>query len=317
MKRGNKMNESSNAIKEGVLFLGIYFLLILSTLFIPFVGLLTVFLLPIPFILFGKKYGLKPSLYLLLVSFVLLLILAYPLAIIFTITFASTGVVIGELYRREKPAFAVLLGGSLTVITALIVNFIGSIVLLDIHPIRAVQDVLTDSVEQTESLLAVFGDQQATFEAAQELIDQLIVITPSLFILIGVAFAFIVQWLASITARMLKSEVSTFPPLREWSFPKAFIWYYLIMYIFILIGVDEGTTMYTIVYNLFPILEMVMVIQGLALIFFFFHKKKIHIAVPISILFLSVLFPFMLYLVRILGIIDLGFELRKRLDSNK
>ncbi|MBM7095385.1 YybS family protein [Bacillus sp. H-16] len=310
------MNETS-PIKEGALYIGIYLLLIMATLFVPVISLFTMFLLPVPFIIFAAKHGLRPAIFLMTVSFAVLLIIAYPLAIIFTITFASTGVVIGELYRRKKTAFGVLLGGSLTFIAAIILNFIGSIVILDVHPIESVQDVLYESVETTESLLPMLG-QDDTFETAAGFIDGLTTVTPALFIILGISYAFTVQWIASFILRKRKVDVTRFPPLREWGFPKSFIWYYLIMYIFIyFVDMEEGSALYMAMYNLLPILELIMVIQGLACIFFFFHVKKIHKAVPVAILFLGILFPPLLYLIRILGIIDLVFDLRKRMDTNR
>ncbi|WP_026691773.1 YybS family protein [Alteribacter aurantiacus] len=311
------MNEQS-PIKEGALYIGIYMLLILATLFVPLISLLTLFLLPIPFVFYARKHGYKSGIFLATVSFVLLLIIAYPIAIIFTITFASTGVVIGELLRREKSAFGVLLGGALTFITAIIINFIGSIVILDVHPVESIQTVLYESVETTESIIPLPGGQEEAVEAATELIDGLVIITPALFVILGVSYAFIVQWLASFMLRKRKVNVTTFPPIREWGFPKAFIWYYAVVLVLILfVDMEQGSALYTATYNLLPILEIIMVIQGLAVIFFFFYMKKVHKVVPIIILVLGIVFPPLLFLIRFLGIIDLVFELRKRMDSNK
>jgi uncharacterized protein YybS (DUF2232 family) len=47
--------------------------------------------------------------------------------------------------------------------------------------------------------------------------------------------------------------------------------------------------------------------------FYFFSKKGISKAVSITVAIVSFLIPIFLYIIAILGIIDLGFDLRKKL----
>ncbi|UCZ53233.1 YybS family protein [Bacillus shivajii] len=308
-----------STLQQGAIFLTIFLVLAFLTILVPFIGMFTLFLLPIPFVFFTYKFGLKPAIYLALFSFFISFLLMGPFAIPLTVSFVIGGVVIGEMYRRKKHAFAVLLGGSLSFIGALLVNFVGSILVLDIHPIEELQSLLKESVELSEEILgaAVALQDAGAVETAYEFIDQLVYITPTLLIILGVGYAFIVQWLASLFLRRKKYEIELFPPLRTWTFPKAFIWYYLITYIFIIIGVEEGTAVYTVIANLTPILEIVMIIQGFAFMFFFFHYKKMHVIIPIVLMIFAFVVPILLHIVRILGIIDLGFDLRKRLNSKK
>lgn len=309
--------ERSDHIKEGARYLGIYLLLVFTTLFIPVISLLSIFLLPIPFILYTNKHGLKSGAVLGLISFVLIFLIT-PLALPITISFVVGGIVIGELYRRKKHAFGVLVGGSLSFIGALILNYIGSIVLLNTNPVEVIQDMFRESLETSEQMLSAIGQQdQQALELVNVFIDQLTYTAPSILMILGVAYAFIVQWLGSKIMKYLKHEYSPFPPFREWQFPRAFIWYYLITYIILLVGVEEGTTLFIVISNLTPILEIVMIIQGLSFVFFFFHMKNRTRVIPIVITILSFLLPFLLHLIRILGIIDLGFELRKRIKSNR
>lgn len=71
--------------------------------------------------------------------------------------------------------------------------------------------------------------------------------------------------------------------------------------------------------NVTPLLEIAMIVQGAAVMFYFAHVKKISKALPIIILFSALVIPIITFFVRILGIIDLGFDLRSRIkpDSNR
>ncbi|MFA9556261.1 YybS family protein [Evansella sp. AB-rgal1] len=309
--------ENTKRIKDGLKFLSIYILLIILLILVPFMGTLTLILLPIPFILYTNKHGLKPGIVLGLLSFFLLFIIT-PLALPFTISFVAGGIVIGELYRRKKEAFAVLLGGSLAFIAALILNYLGSILILQVNPVEVIQELLNESVELSEQMLSFVGQtDENVLESATLFINELPYIAPVIMIILGIGFAFIVQWIASLFMRRWDYEVSLFLPFREWTFPRVFIWYYLIAYILLLIGAEKGTAMYTVIANLTPLLDFVMIIQGFSFIFYYFHMKGKSKVLPILILIISFVLPFLIYLVRILGIIDIGFELRKRMNSTK
>ncbi|MBU9710911.1 YybS family protein [Evansella tamaricis] len=310
--------ERSSIVREGAILLGIYLLLTFITLLIPVVGIISMFLLPVPFVFFTKKYGLKPAILFGILSFFFIFIFVGPVALPITISFAIGGIVIGELYHREKDAFAVLLGGSLSFISSLLVLYIGSILLLGVNPMEEMQNIFTESLETTEEMLILLSmEDDSVLEVAEEMIQQFVYVAPTIIIMLGVFFAFVVQWISSRFLIRRKYTISQFPPFREWTFPRAFIWYYLITYLFLLIGTEVGSPMYIVIVNLRPILETVMVIQGFCFMYFYFHHKKKSIVWPILLTITAFLLPILLYIIRILGIIDLGFELRKRMNSKK
>lgn len=310
--------DRSNLMREGGLCLGFFLILTVIALWVPVLGLASFFFLSIPFVYFTFKYELKAGISLALIAFSILFILLGTLSLPIGLLFLPSGVIIGELYRRKKEAFAVLLGGALSYVVAIVLIFIGSITLLNIDPIAEMQDVMLESVEMTEQMMPVLGD--ADGEALQSIFDfveSLSVIAPSLMVMIGVVVAFLVQLIAAFFLRKKGGNISRFPAFREWGFPKAFIWYYLITYIFLFGGLEEGTALHIAVSNLTPVLEMIMVIQGFALVFFYFHYKGRGLVLPIILVMVSFLFPLFLHIIRILGIIDLGFDLRRRMNSQK
>ncbi len=66
--------------------------------------------------------------------------------------------------------------------------------------------------------------------------------------------------------------------------------------------------------NLTYILYFLMVFQGYSFMFYFFHQKGMSKSSSIVIAILAFIIPIMLYIVGILGIMDLGLDLRKRLE---
>ena len=80
---------------------------------------------------------------------------------------------------------------------------------------------------------------------------------------------------------------------------------------------EEGTYLFTAIVNLTYILSFFMVLQGLTFLFYYFDKNGIDKAFAITIVIVSFLIPIFLYIIGILGIIDLGFDLRKGFDKKK
>ncbi|WP_096202905.1 YybS family protein [Bacillus sp. FJAT-45350] len=308
----------TRTLTEGAILAALFAVILFLTLYVPLIGGLVVWFLPLPFIIYTIRHGLKPSFMLwiatLFVSFIIGGIVVLPLALFF----GSGGIVVGELYRRKKNAFVILLGGSLTYIVNLLLSFVISILVFGIHPLYTIQEMMTQSIKTAEQMLSGLGQESTEqLEPMYEMVERLMYLGPVMIILVGITYALIIQLISNVVVKRLGHDIQTFPAFRDWQFPKSFIWYYLIASIFIIVGMEEGSTMYIVVWNLFPILDIVMIVQGLAFIFYYCYAKGISKGIPITIAIVGLFLPFVLYIVKILGIIDLGFDLRKRLESHK
>lgn len=313
------MNQMS-IIREGLLTTAVFLALVLLALIVPFAALLLFFFLPVPFVRFTYKHGWIASSLLGLFSFFLLLFILGPLAPPLLLLFCVSGIVIGELYRRKESAFGVFAGAALSVIGGLVITYVGIMAFTDTDPVAQFQSVMEESLSSTEQMFGV--DPEEETEAVEQMIgfiDNLSVIVPALLVIVGGVAAFLIQLVAAASLRHKGAEPSRFPPLREWSLPKVFIWYYLAALILSFINISEGEEgmLHTLSSNLMPVMEILMILQGISFLFFFFYIKKQSIFLPIMITFSLVVLPFMLPIIRILGIIDLGFDLRTRLKSQK
>ncbi|MCT8139985.1 DUF2232 domain-containing protein [Anaerobacillus sp. CMMVII] len=309
--------KNTKVMTEGAIFAAIFSLIAFMTVFIPILGSILLWILPLPFIVYTVRNGWKAGLMLWVVAIFVSTIIGGLVLFFTAIIFGSGGIVVGELYRRKYSAFVVLLGGSLAYIANLILYFILSIVVLGLNPIKVIQELMMESVQTAESMLIAIGqDPGAQLVPMVEFIDRLVYLAPSLIISTGVFYALFIQLIAYAVLKRIGEKISRFKPFRDWTFPKSFLWYYLVTSIFILIGLEEGTGLYMVMWNLFPLLEIAMTIQGLAVVLFYCHAKGFHKSVPVIILVVTFIAPFLLYIYRILGIIDLGFELRKRIKNS-
>jgi uncharacterized protein YybS (DUF2232 family) len=134
-----------------------------------------------------------------------------------------------------------------------------------------------------------------------------------LFVILSVVFALASIFVTNLIMKRFRVEVPHWEPFRNWSFPKSIIWYYLATILLYMTNPEQGSALYIVTMNLYIVLEIVLAIQGLAFIYFYFWVKKKGKTIPVLVTISLFIIPVGLHVVRILGIIDLGFDLRKRI----
>lgn len=315
MKRASTITESAIAA-------ACFAVLLLLIAMIPIVNIIGLFFLPLPMIIYVVRHGLQAALPLFVATLLISFLIAGPIGLGLACVFSIGGAVTGALYRRRQPAFYVLLGTSLAYTVALMAVFVMSAGLFHIHIIDQSVQVMNETIDKAVNMGASLGENTTKGKAdLKEQLSRLRYLTPFLVMFTGAVIALITQLVAGAVLKRLgyKEEVSVWLPFRDWHFPKKFLWYYLII---LVIGLfqpfSEGSTWYSFYMNLFVILELVMLLQGVTFIFFYAHRKNMHKGVPIAVVVVSLLATPLLplgALIRILGIIDIGFDLRARLEA--
>ncbi|WP_458411518.1 YybS family protein [Schinkia sp. CFF1] len=304
------------SITEGAVVIALYCLFLLAVLFLPVIGILFIFILPVPFIFYAARHTFKRGLLTLVVSLLITYMIGSTASLPITFIFGTTGLVMGYIYSLRKSAFEVLISGSLSFLANFVLLFIITNVFFHINFIEDTKNTMYQSLEVAEKMMTQLGEPTKQFELIYQSIGMISYIVPSAMVITSVFLTFIAQLFANQILKRYTYNSTPFPPLRQWSFPKSILWYYLIVTIIFMMGlVEEGTISFIMILNLFIVLEIIIAIQGFSFIFFQFYRKGKSITVPIIIVVVSLIMPFLLYIIRILGIIDLGFDLRKRMKD--
>jgi uncharacterized protein YybS (DUF2232 family) len=151
----------------------------------------------------------------------------------------------------------------------------------------------------------------------EEAFELMPLLMPTVIVFVGLLLAFITQYISAKILTRLRFQVEKWPPFRNIQLPKSLIWYYLLSMVAMLFPLDKDSVTFLAVFNLFHILQILMIFQGLSFIFFYCYQKNLSKGIPIIISVLCFLLPFVLFFVRIIGIIDLGFNLRNRIKDVK
>ncbi|WP_404406495.1 YybS family protein [Jeotgalibacillus malaysiensis] len=310
-------NTNTLRLTEGAMMTAFFAVLLLITVYVPFISAVTAFFLLLPFLLYSVKYSIRASLVMFAASIGVAAIVGGVISIPIAILYGTTGVVMGWLVQQGKSKFMIFMISTLVFAVNLVVQYLFSILLLGINMIDEFFTLMDDSLEQAISVYSAAGIETGdvreqfsqimmTFET---LLPSLIVLSAALLIWIMMIINF------PLVKRLTKKDMPKFDSFSNLSLPKNVIWYYLIILLTALIAAPEQGTMFAYaLINLQFGFELLMVLQGLAFIHFYGHLKGWSKGLLVILTILGVLIN---PLTRILGIIDLGFDLRKRITEKK
>jgi uncharacterized protein YybS (DUF2232 family) len=290
--------------------------------FIPVAALVAMILLPIPFIVYTSRYGSKYGALMLAVTSLLTMIFFTFVSLPLTLLMGIGGILIGHAIYKKRTAYETLAFGTLGFIGGLLFTVVFFQLLFGVNFMQEFETAANEQVGWYTSFIEGLGvetDPDMDLEAVlKDQIQLFMNLIPAFLALTAVGLAFLSQWISYKIINRIDKKAYRFPPFRELKLPASIIWLYLIVIIASFFDLDPNGMMFIAVQNALIVLEMVLVIQGFSFIFYFAHHKKWSRAVPIISIVLTFLFPiFLLYFVRILGIIDIGLNLRDRLEKNK
>lgn len=288
-----------------------------ASMLLPVLSAVTAFVLPVPFILYAKRNGIKAGIIMMIAASIISALLMTIFTLPLVLMAAFGGLFIGYAMRKQSTPYETLAQGTFGFIIGILITFVFMQVVFNINIIEQYEEIVEESVDISTSLvgnmnLGVQSEDIQDLMAAQ--VNILKNLLPTFMVLFAFLMSFIAQWISYKLLNRIEKTKMHFPPFREMQFPSAVIWIYLLALILSLIGAQEGGTLQFGAENLLMIVGLILSLQGFSFIFYFAHIKKISKAIPIVIVVITILFPtFLLYFIRILGIIDIGFQLRSRL----
>jgi uncharacterized protein YybS (DUF2232 family) len=308
-------------LTEGAILLATFIVLLLITIYMPLIGAFLNLALPIPFILFAAKNDWKGTIVFviasLLISFITGAILTFPLVI----SYALTGAAMGYLIQKNKSRTTILMVCSLIFLINIVALYAVTVAFFHFNYIDVLLKTMRDSLSQSSNLMKSLGQQQQgqqTIKKFQQAMAVFKRIVPSLFVLMSLSYVFVIQLVSLPVLKRFGINVGNWKPFREISLPKSLIWYYLIvMAAGMVVHPQAGSYWSDALLNLTYILQMLMLFQGLTFIYFYFYQRNAAKSIPVIVTVVMFLIPQLLFAVGILGIIDLGFGLRKRTENIK
>ncbi|WP_339060774.1 DUF2232 domain-containing protein [Tepidibacillus marianensis] len=276
------------------------------------IGILMIYLMPVPFVIFGYHEGLKKGLWVTIVASMLSLILSDPSYYFLILLGGTVGTVMGGLYHR-KSLLPAMVGGFITTLANMILLLLFLKMLLHIDIVESIRNAFVESLQ----LMNKFGymNQQGNgyITAMSELVGYIL---PAMIIFTSFFIVLIVHFLSRLFFKRSHIEMPAFPPIREWMLPKGIFYYYII--VVVLMAIPSMLDIYMIkltLVNLYPILQFLLMIQGVSFVLFYMNEKNWSGFLRSITLFGFVLLQVtsILPILDFIGLFDLGFNFRKSL----
>lgn len=309
-------NDNARRLTFGAMMAALFTLLTAITYYVPVLGVLTVFVIPLPLALYGARYSRGPSLMVTGTGVLLSFLIAGPGGLILALLNAPVGFIIGDGVRTGKSKLYIFMASGLAVLITGVLQYAAAALLMNLNIIAELTGQMRDMYVQAGELMDRMGRKPAEYdEMVSIILMQVETLIPSAFIFVSYATAFVTLAVIFPAMRKLGTAVPKFPPFRDMKLPAVLLIYYVIILIASLIGEFEpGSTGYLIVMNALLILRTLFFLQGLSLIAYLLHASgKPGWLLVFAVFLAPLLFP----IISLLGIIDIGFKLRGHITGSK
>ncbi|PEP72515.1 hypothetical protein COM04_20825 [Bacillus wiedmannii] len=312
------MMKNTKFITEGATLLAIYAMLLLISMYVPILGRVVTFALPLPFILLTIRYRLSNNFVIFTAALFITVIVSQPMNLVKTTMFGLIGIVLGYMYKKQKKPIEILMAGTLAYLIGIMLIYVASIKFFNIDLMKQMQNMLNESMAQSEKIVTAAGmpiskEQKELFAQFNDVLQTLF---PSLLVMVSVCFSWITVMISGSVLRKLKHDVKPWPKFKDIQLPKSIVWYYVIFILLsTFIKVEPTSYLHMVFSNLYVIFALLLVIQGLTFIAFLAHSKGFTKGIPIISFIVCMFIPMLFPLVTILGIIDLGISLRSKIGG--
>lgn len=310
--------KNTKFITEGAALLAIYAMLLLISMYVPILGTVVTFALPLPFILLTIRYRLSNAFVIFTSALFITVIISQPMNLVKTTMFGLIGIVLGYMYKKQKKPVEILMAGTLAYLIGIMLIYVASIKFFNIDLMKQMQNMFNESMAQSEKIVTAAGmpiskEQKELFAQFNDVLQTLF---PSLLVMVSVCFSWITVMISGSVLRKLKHDVIPWPKFKDIQLPKSIVWYYVIFILLsTFIKVEPTSYLHMVFSNLYVIFALLLVLQGLTFIAFIAHSKGFTKGVPIISFIACMFIPMLFPLVTILGIIDLGISLRSKIGG--
>ncbi|AMA71472.1 DUF2232 domain-containing protein [Aneurinibacillus thermoaerophilus] len=327
------MQNNVRAILEGAFVSAIFLVLFFIAFYTP-LSIVAVFALPLPLTVYGYRHEAKAGGLAAFVTVFLSFIFAGFPGLLLSFPAAVMGLVMGVAYRKKKSAGQVLMIGTLVELTFMFVSIGLALAVMKINPlddmIKAMREiseqVLTDMQKQIENSVSQLPEDQRneaqTKQLAQlkeslgmmkaQVTSLITAIIPGLLISSSLLSALINHAFFRRISQRMGVQIQSLPALHNLRFPRSILYYYfIVLFLFMIKGLQDYHFLYMAVLNIMLVLQLLFFVQGLGFIAYWIHQRN----ASKGLLFIAVilfLIPPFTYILLLIGVLDVGFNLRNR-----
>nr|WP_235702139.1 YybS family protein [Bacillus altitudinis] len=288
-------------------------------LYVPLLAIIFFMAAPIPIILYTIRHGLKKGIAAGAIGIVISFLIGSINGLLSAPMLIAVGVGMGVFYSRRQPGQAIITG-ALIYLFSFLIYFVVSVQLFQVDILGVAKESIDQIMPMVESTLKQSGasDQEIAKQLKQfrEMQDTALNSLPVALLIFVTLMSFVNHWFVRPLIKRFVPDMPALKKFKDMRLPKSMVWYYLLTLLLMLIQPEKGSFLSLVQTSAFQILFILVLIQGFSFIFYYCHEKNISKVVPIFAVVLTILFPPIGVIVRIIGIADIGFDLREKVKTN-
>ncbi|MBZ4662545.1 MAG: hypothetical protein JG776_227 [Caloramator sp.] len=312
---------STRSIVEAGLLTAINVVLILASIYVPFLYFVGIFLWPIPIALTFLRHNFKYSLLSVIATGAIVAFTVDPItAVSFAIIYGALGLVMGYCIKNKKSVITTFTFMSIVV-------FISTAVLIKLSNLILGQDILKSMIQMLDESVKITKEIYGGLGVPQEQIDSLlkklipssdiiIMVFPVTMLLYSLMSALVSYLFAYKIFNRFGYKVEKIKPLSQWYIPvklaTAILVIVLISFVLVVTNFPNALSYY---YNAQILFSFVFTINGIAAVDFYFIKREMKGFLRFLIIFFVMTSP-LSNIIFIIGIMDYIFNYR-RLDYRR
>lgn len=310
------MQDNARKITYGAMMIALFALLMALTLYVPLIGTVTLFFIPLPILLYRLKYDRAASLLVLFASAIVSSVMGGVLSIPFALILGLLGLVMGDTMQSGKTKLYTVMATGIALLISMVVSYIVAIFLFSFNAIDDLMKTMTEMQDQMLSMMTRFGKPPEGFEEllmAQFNFYQSVI--PSMFMMAVLTMAFLFVMLNSLIIQRLGYSTQKFPPFHEMKLPMlTVVLYGVILLVSFIDNPAPGTNMYLLLINATIILRTLFLLQGIAFLHFYITEMKFPTVVKV---FATIIALMISPMTTLLGILDSGMNIRAWIRKDK
>nr|WP_254115982.1 YybS family protein [Bacillus safensis] len=298
--------------------MSIFAVMMLFYLYVPLLSIIFFLAAPIPIILYTIRHGLKKGIAAGAIGIVISFLIGSMAGLMSAPILIAVGLGMGVFYSRRQPGNAIITG-ALLYLFSILISFVVSVQLFQIDIMNIAKESIEQMMPMVESVLKQSGasekDIAKQLKQFKEMQDTALSALPVALLILVTLMAFVNHWFVRPLLKRFVSDMPSLKKFKDMRLPKSMVWYYLLTLLLMLIQTEKGSFLWLVQTSAFQILFILVLIQGFFFLFYYCHEKNISKAVPIFAVVLTVFFPPIGVIVRIIGIADIGFDLREKVKN--
>jgi uncharacterized protein YybS (DUF2232 family) len=279
---------------------------------------------PVPFMMIVRRLGHREAFIAIILGTGLIQVLLGTVsALMFLVAFATLGTTLGLFSLKAKSGVDYIAAAIMASVLSKVVLMVVFTRMTGVNPFILSPEAASSMVNSVSDVLASAGvgtSSSAIQSYAQEMVESIALLMPSMLILFSVLDTFVSYGIVrKALLRLGDDSFIKLPPFGSWRCPKNILWALLASLIMdVASKAFPDQRLFTVLsINLMEVMRGVFMVEGLSLMWYFMTKRNTSKYIKIAAVSFCAVFSPASYILSMVGIFDIWYDLRKRIRRKK